>query len=234
MKLSYALVLVSTVLLLGANDGCSIQIPWPKPTPTPAPTPTPPEPTPVPTPEPTPTPSPGPTPTPTPVPTPQPTPPATACPKKLGEGARVYVNNRKHNQGFDSTVRVSGDPVFCFMIHSVQTNDCHLEGWPLRTQCEMELLKGCPIWQFRTDSNPAPQQCHDNQNAEISCDHFGSVEFRDDPKTPAFEGQPVECGQQRDSFGPNAGFFVVAHGKGQVRACRPDGLECGPFLGVDH
>lgn len=132
-------------------------------------------------------------------------------------------------------MRVRGDSAFCLLIHGVVTNDCHLEGWPLRTQCEMELLGGCPVWQFRTDANPAPKQCHDDQTAELSCDHFGSAGGgRDDPHTPAFEGTPAECGKQRDAFGPYAGFFTVAHGLGQVRACRPDWQGCGPFLKVDH
>jgi hypothetical protein len=161
-------------------------------------------------------------------------PPGTTCPKKLADGAYAYVNAKIHGQGLDATVRVYGDTAFCLMIHGVNTNDCHLEGWTLRTQCEMELIGGCPIWMFRTDSNPAIQRCHDNQNAEMSCDHFGSVEYRDDPKTPAFEGKPVECGEQRDAFGPNAGFFVIAHGKGQVQACRPDGQGCSPWRSVDH
>ena len=201
--------------------------PAPTPSPTVAPTP---EPTP------TPTPTPVPTPTPTPVPTPTPTPPPTGnvCPKELAEGAEVYMNAKPYGQGFDATVRVRGDAAFCLIIHGVNTDDCHAEGWPMRSQCEMKLLGGCPIWQFQTDTNPAARQCHDDQGAEMSCDHFGNVEFRDDPKTPAFEGTPAECGKQRDQYGPNAGFFVVAHGLGRVRACRPDGAGCSPWRAVNH
>ena len=221
------LIVLALPLLMGA-ERCSIGFPVPQPTPTPTAEPTP-------TPGPTPTPVPTPTPTPSPTPSPTPPPAETSCPKKPAEGSEVYLNAKPYGQGFDATVRIRGDKAFCFAIHQVQTDDCHLEGWPMRTQCEMELLgNGCPIWQFQTDLNPAPQSCSDNQNAEISCDHFGNVEFRDDPKTPQFEGQPVECGQQRDQYGPKAGFFTVAHGLGRVRACKPDGLGCSPWRPVDH
>lgn len=219
---------LSLLIVLGASLASmapSCNIPWP-PQPTPSPTVAP---TPEPTPEPTPTPTPAPTPTPT-------TPPAgNVCPKELAEGAEVYLNAKPYGQGFDATVRVRGDKAFCLAIHGVVTDDCHLEGWPMRSQCEMKLLgDACPVWQFQTDAAPTPQLCHDNQSAEMSCDHYGSVEQRDDPKTPAFEGTPVECGKQRDSYGPNAGFFVIAHGLGRVRACKPDGQGCSPWRGVDH
>lgn len=201
----------------------------------------------VPGPTPTPVPTPTPTPTPTPVPTPVPTPPpvASACPKPLAEGARVYLNNKVHGQGFDSTVRIAGDPETCMIVSGVPDRDCHLEGWrgpagddpTARVRCEMELLgkplglpAACPVWEGRCYSTtPGEQEC------PVTFDHFGSVEFRDDPMTPEFEGQPAECSAQRDEGGqPEAGFFTVAHGRGQVRACRPDGLECGPWVSVNH
>lgn len=211
------LVMLGLSLLLSAAPSCPI----PTPTPTPSPTPT------V---EPTPEPTPTPTPTPTPVPTPT---PGTACPKELAPGTIVYLNNKGYGQGFDATVRVKGDPAFCQMIHGVAIDDCHLEGWSGRVRCEMELIGGCPIWQFSLDAK-TPQPCVDDQYAKASCDHFGSVEYRDDPKTPEFEGEPKECGLQRDIHGPIAGFFTVAHGKAYVRACKPDGKGCGPWKGFDH
>lgn len=202
----------------------------PSPTPTVAPTPTP-EPTPTPTPAPT----PGPTPTPTPTPTPPPT--GNVCPKELAEGAEVYLNAKPYGQGFDSTVRVRGDVAFCLIIHGVNTDDCHLESWPMRSQCEMKLLGGCPVWQWRNDAHPTPQVAHQTNNDDtgMSADHFGSVEFRDDPQTAAFEGTPAECGKQRDERGePMAGFFAVVHGRGQTRACKPNLSGCSPFREVDH
>lgn len=170
-------------------------------------------------------------------------PPASACPKPLAAGAEVYLNDKPYGQGFDATVRVHGDPEFCKAIHGVAIDDCHLEGWPSRVQCEMELIGGCPVWQFSRDE-AVVIPCVDDQDALASCDHFGSVEYRDDPKTPTtgdslktlqgFEGRPLACGLQRDIHGPVAGFFTVAHGKGQVRACKPDGTGCGPWRPVDH
>jgi len=227
-------VLLCLPLLGMGPKGCSIEIPWPPPGPTPSPEPSPtPTVTPAPTPGPTPTAVPTPTPAPTPTPSPEPT---SACPKPLAEGAEVYLNNKIYGQGIDSTVRVRNDREFCRLIHGdVAVADCHLESWPTRTECEMELLGGCPVWQFRTDANPTPKPCNNDQTKDLSCDHFGSAGGgRDDPHTPAFEGTPVECGKQRDAFGPYAGPFTVAHGLGQVRACRPDWKGCGPFLKVDH
>lgn len=205
------------------------------PPPTTVPTPPVATPTPLPTAEPT------PTPVPTPLPTAPPTPPASYLPKPLADGATVYLNNKKHGQGIDSTVRVRGDLKFCQMIHGDGPNvgaDCHLEGWPNRALAEVEIADGCPVWQSRTAADMSPRRCSDGDNglgeAGISCDHFGSVEFRDDPKTPEFEGKPVECGKQRDQYGPMAGFWMVAHGKGWVRACLPNGSGCGPWVEVDH
>jgi hypothetical protein len=166
------------------------------------------------------------------------------CPKPLATGAVVYLNDKPYGQGFDSTVRVHGDPEFCWLIHGVWVNDCHLEGWPKRVECEMELIHGCPIWQFTVDGGTTVGPCVDNPSARASCDHFGSVEYRDDPETPTtgdtvwtlkgFEGRPLECGLQRDAYGPMAGFFTVAHGIGNVRACKPDRAGCGPWWPFDH
>lgn len=161
-------------------------------------------------------------------------PPVSYCPKPLAPGSKVYMRNKGYGQGFDSTVRVYGDPAFCYRIHGVNVIDCHLEGWPNRAKCEMELISGCPIWQFTTDEGKTVARCSDNQSAAISCDHFGDPIFRDDPKTPEFEGKPIECGLQRDEYGPNAGFFMIAHGAGHVRACKPDGTECANWLRFDH
>jgi hypothetical protein len=167
----------------------------------------------------------------------------TFCPKLLAPGAYVYLNDKAYGQGFDSTPRVHGDPEFCRLIHGEAINDCHLEGWPKRAQCEMELMHGCPIWQFTVDGTTI-HPCVDNHAAAASCDHFGSVEYRDDPQTPTtgdtiwnlkgFEGRPLECGLQRDAYGPMAGFFTVAHGIGQIRACKPNGTGCGPWRPFDH
>jgi hypothetical protein len=166
------------------------------------------------------------------------------CPKPLAPGAVVYLNDKPYGQGFDSTVRVHGDPEFCWLIHGVWVNDCHLEGWPKRVECEMELIHGCPIWQLTVDGGTTVEPCVDSQAARASCDHFGSVEYRDDPDTPTtgdtiwtlkgFEGRPLECGLQRDAYGPMAGFFTVAHGIGNVRACKPDRAGCGPWWPFDH
>jgi hypothetical protein len=181
-------------------------------------------------PPPAPTPTPGPTPTVAPTPEPTATPVVSVCPKPLAEGAVIYVNNKRYGAGVDSTVRVSGDPEFCRLIHGVLVNDCHLEGWGKRAACEMQLLGGCPVWQYSMNATDVRGACRQAPHPEASCDHFGDPVDRDDPQTPAFEGKPAECGLQRDPAGdPTAGFFVVAHGEAWFRACRPDGAGCGPW-----
>ena len=170
-----------------------------------------------------------------------PAPGAESCPKEPAEGARVYMRNKPYGNGHDSTVWVQGDLAFCQVIHGPNaTANCHMEGWPRALDCELYLLgksidqgQACPVWQYRIGDGPA-LPCLQAPST-FSCSHFGSTTMRDDPQTPAFEGEPEVCGDQRDATGaPMAGFFVIAHGRGEVRACRPDKQECGPWRGVDH
>jgi hypothetical protein len=185
---------------------------------------------PVTPPKPTPSPTVAPTPTPEPTPTPTPPPVASACPKPLAAGSEVYLNNKRYGNGLDSTVRVKGDPAFCQMIHGVTVNDCHLEGWPKRSACEMELIGGCPIWQYSMNGADVRSACRQAPHPDASCDHWGDPVDRDDPQTPEFEGRPFACGIQRDPLGdPTAGFFVIGHGEAWFRACKPDGSGCGPW-----
>lgn len=217
-------------------------------------------PKPTPTPDPFPPPTAEPVPTPTPVPTPPP--PASAeylkaCPKPLASGATIRMAvapyPRPDGPHRDSTLYVDGDPDFCFMIHGVRVNACHLEGWPDQEACEMGLLGlsvgmpfSCPVWQYQ--DRTGIHACHDDRNPSrsTSCDHFGSTLVRDDPKTPTtgatldtlagFEGYPRECGLQRNVYGPRAGFFTSPHGTpnvpSEVRVCRPDGEGCSGWLPV--
>ena len=212
-----------------SDAACPVVNPTPEPTPEPSPSPTA-----SPTPEATPTPVPSPTPSPTPTATPG----LTPCPKVPADGSYVYLNNKRYGNGVDSTVRIHGDQEMCFLIHGVSVNDCHFEGMQGdRAACEMWLVKrqtglsgGCPVWQFLKDGNTYP--CYQAPHPDQSCDHFGDPTFRDDPQTPnVFEGQPAECGLQRNSVNdPMAGFFVITHGIYQVRACLPDGTNCGPWI----
>ncbi len=186
-----------------------------------------------------------------PPPPPPPPPDETFCPKPLAPGAEVHMKSKAYGQGWDSTVYVKGDPEFCRLISGVASNDCHLEGWPKRTECEMELLGAtarkpyaCPVWEYTPDNGTNVYDCNDDKTALASCDHFGDPVYRDDPQTPTigdtletlrgFEGRPLECGLQRDAHGPLAGFFTIAHGKAQLRACRPDGKACSAWKAFDH
>lgn len=112
-----------------------------------------------------------------------------------------------------------------------------MEGWPRRAECELELAGGCPVWEYGIAGGHQGKCLQVADDPNISCDHFGSPpgDQRDDPQTPEFEGKPAECGWQRDGMGnPMAGFFMIAHGKGAVRACAPDYGGCSPWLAVDH
>lgn len=211
-----------------------------------APSPTP-EPTPVPTAIPTPVPEPTALPTATPSPVPTATPPATTPPFPVRfpvAGSTLYMNNHRYGNGVDSTVRVRGDRELCEALHHVPvpSGDCHFDSdvWRYsgeRAAYERTILGGCPVWQVR---GLRVERCHDDQNAQHSCDHFGNTVDRDDPKTPVFEGKPVECGLQVDEFGPYAGFFMIpqrGEGSMEVRACKPsaegDDSTCGPWKLVD-
>ncbi len=171
--------------------------------------------------------------------------PENPCPKIPDPSAIIYMNDKAYGNGWDSTVRVKGDTEFCRLIHGESINDCHLEGWPKRVECEYFLLGGnCPVWEY--ESNGVIYLCHDDHNAIASCDHFGNPVYRDDPQTPTtgdtletlrgFEGEPKICGLHRDSFGPYQGYFIIAHGKASIRACRPDrdNDTCGPWRAFDH
>lgn len=232
------------VAMLGCGEINLPPFPWP--TPTPASTPTP-------TPEPTPTPTPAPTPTPTPTPTPPP-PPATDYLSFCGPISpsatielrlNCYPNcSAKHG---DTGVRVVGDVDFCQRGHGVPVANCNLEflPQPARAYCGMGLIAKaagqagalCPVWQYRDATGT--YACSNNQDASrsTSCDHFGSPLQRDDPQTPeTFEGWPLECGAQRDEFGPNAGFFATPQGTpgrpAEFRACVPGGSQCSNALPV--
>ena len=188
------------------------------------------------TPDPTPVPTPVPTPTPLPTPEPTPTPGPILFPVRFPvPSATLYMNAHRYGNGVDATVRVRGDRELCEALHHVPvpSGDCHFDSdvWlykDQRAEYEMAILNGCPTWQVR---GLRVERCHDDQGAQHSCDHFGNTVDRDDPKTAAFEGRPVECGFQRDGFGPYAGFFMIPQkgdGTMEVRACKTE-----PFEGDD-
>lgn len=173
----------------------------------------------------------------------------TACPKPLAPGATVYINdkctplrpNGTSDGRCDSTPRVRGDLVFCQLIHGPDVGaDCHLEGWGKRTECELELMGGhCPVWEWVSSLHREPQACLEDDpfaTGGMSCDHFGSPGRIDDPDTePAFEGWPPECALLKDEHAnPRSGFFTIAHGNGEVRACLPHSPQCGPWRQVNH
>jgi hypothetical protein len=163
------------------------------------------------------------------------------------QSARVYTANHRYGNGLDSTPRVQNDPELCNLLHGVFVNDCHFDstvwtGPEQRAAYEVALMGGCPVWHYRSGAEFGP--CHDDRtHAAVSCDHFGSAyqDGRDDPQTPAFEGEPKACGRQRDEYGPMAGFFTIPQCPGEsrecaVRSCPPNdagGANCGPWVLVD-
>jgi hypothetical protein len=192
-----------------------------------------PSPTAQPTPLPSPSPSPSATPT-TPTTTTTTTLPAVSALPESCKSAEVYMGDNYYGQGLDSSVRWRGSEQCCRDLgHQNTSRDCHAEGYPQRLAAELEALGGCPIWQGSVDGKNW-FRLEDNQGAPLSGDHFGNTVDRDDPQTPEFEGEPKVCGKQRGQYGPNAGFFVIAHGKGFVRACKPDGTGCGAARAIDY
>ena len=216
-------------------------VPSPTPTPTPVPTV---EPTPVPTPTSTPIISPTPPPTPSPTPTPV---VGVQCPAKVvaayaaAPNRALYINAKRYNSGVDSTYRVRSSSFdLCAAIgHDNPSKDCHFEDPSLtvdeRGACEILFGGGCPVWNWKSGSDGG--HCsNDTSGTTVSCDHFGDPTFRDDPKTPQFEGRPKACGNQTDKFGYNAGFFAQPQcTPGQecsVQACLPDRSVCSGWVRV--
>jgi len=241
-------------------------IPWPTPTPAPTPTPTPvptPTPTPTPIPEPTPTPAPTPTPTPTPAPTPTPVPPGQVFPVRFPlPSAIIYMRNHRYGNGVDSTPRVNGDRELCESLHHVPVpaGDCHFDSdvWQhpeQRADYEGLVLAGArngqpvpanglgPIWEYKAGGQQRQCRQREDDFDNTSCDHFGSAAsgWRDDPKTPEFEGRPAWLSAQRDEYGPYAGWFMIPQTSGPtfgtlVRSCLPgrlgDDATCAPWVEV--
>jgi hypothetical protein len=171
---------------------------------------------------------------------------AVDCPPKPGPricpmwplpaGAMKYLGMKTYGQGHDTSLRVRGSKEWCAEAgHANASQDCHLEGWEPRLECELKIMGGCPIWQYSQDGGQTWKPClQEGPQDGMSCDHFGDVKLRDDPQTPVFEGLAA-CGAQRDERGhPMAGLFAIVHGRGKVRACLPDGTGCSGPADVDH
>jgi hypothetical protein len=168
--------------------------------------------------------------------------PVTSCPKDLAPDATLSMANKSWGQGWDSTLYVTGDPDLCEKIHGVRVNRCHLEGWPKRLDCELELLgktvgkpQACPVWEYAKSQTGYFTSCVERAgDPAVTCDHFGTTALRDDPATDVFEGYPTVCSFQRDPAGdPTAGFFMIAHGTGYIRACLPNHTGCADPIFVD-
>ncbi len=162
--------------------------------------------------------------------------------QRFGSGW-IYVDSGKEIAGdvvilgADSSIRIRGSAEYCAALgHTTPATDCNLEPWPKNAECSMELAGGCPVWQYQNELEQIGQCEQVAVDPNLSCDHFGSTEYRDDPETPdTFEGRPIECGLQRDALGnPKAGFFCQPHGKGWARACLAKQATCGQWLPVDH
>lgn len=165
-------------------------------------------------------------------------PPVVGCPWKLSDypGTFLAANTKYYGQGLDHTTLVNGSAKYCAdrgWTDGRSSCQVAIDGDPAKVVCEIEFGKGCPVFQFRAAG--VVRQCVNNQNDLMSCDHFGSTEYRDDPATPAFEGQPAECAAQKGPYGYEAGFFAIVHGNGEARSCVDKTFTaCGPWLAVNH
>jgi hypothetical protein len=165
-------------------------------------------------------------------------------------GTTLRMNNKRWGGGAvqESTLLVVGSRDHCASIGLFDPdgvtgrNVCPpaKDGDPERVTLELAWLgkvvnkpHACPVWQYTPDK-VLVIPCNNDHQALASCDHFGSPGAEDDDKTPAFEGEPKECGDQQNAFGPFAGFSTRPHsgGKGFARACLPDYSGCGPWIPV--
>lgn len=185
-------------------------------------------------------------------------PPTSSCPIAPTPGSSTWVDAKPYGQGLDTEPRTD-DQAMCRAIYGEgwTGSSCHFEGLPpaQRSACEMQLLGGCPTWQWAPSTSGPWTAARQASHPVLSVDHFGDPVYRDDPQTPTtghtletlhgFEGQPLACGLQRDERDdPMAGFFVIAHGRALVRACDANGQHCGecrlpsggkaPGCEVDH
>ncbi len=163
------------------------------------------------------------------------TPLPESCPASPIDG-RKYINTRciTSDPGatgcakLDSTPRVDGE--FCGRATgdpTIRSCKANPEGSGFRG-CDTEFLGApCPIWQ-RANSPTGPwERCleHDGDVIRIACDHFDQWD----------ESRPYtgRCQLNVDE-NPIAGFYVVAHGLGFLRACTADASVCSDPVKVDH
>jgi hypothetical protein len=169
------------------------------------------------------------------VPIPPPTPPPlTGCPASPVPLDKRYIQTKvvRRDEGtglpgtIDSTPRVRDHDYCARATGDASIFDCKANpegsGYSL---CDTEFLGGwaCPIWQYSVNGG-SWARC-DPSEGEITCDHFDGWN----------EQQPYTGPCERNSQGsPIAGFVMVAHGQGYVRACTRDGVVCSPGQAVDH
>ena len=158
-----------------------------------------------------------------PVVTPPPPPVVSQCPMEIPAEGR-WINIKPYGQGYDSTPRVKNQ-AYCERMTGIGgVPDCKAnpEGSG-NDACDTAFLGApCPIWEQSLDGKnwgrclPTP--------ADISCDHFEHWNER----------QPYTGNCQKNLEGsPVAGFFMIAHGKGFVRACNSDSTICSQSKAVD-
>lgn len=157
---------------------------------------------------------------------------AADCPP-IDPAAHLRIPARPYGKkGAYTELIVLDSPTTCLALNPADPdpNNCHFEGWKTQQRCERYLIKKfgdgkgeCPIWWARTPANGVFRCREDDPNGNsMSCDHFGSADKRDNPKTTEFEGKPEVCGLQRDDKGkPEAGFFTIVLGNGDYGASLP-------------
>jgi hypothetical protein len=121
--------------------------------------------------------------------------------------------------------KVTGNPD----IHSCKANP---EGSDLKS-CDLQFLGvPCPIWQYSLTGAGNWQRCLPDgigpDGQPFSCDHF-------DGWAEAMGTYTGQC--QHDNTGllaPVAGFGMVPHGSGYVRACDALGVVCSGKIAVNY
>jgi hypothetical protein len=152
-----------------------------------------------------------------------PPPVVSKCPVPIPLSAR-YINRKPYGQGWDSTPRVR-DKAYCEKMTGIEgVTDCKAnpEGSG-QDVCDEEFLgQPCPTWQAYYGGQW--NFCHP-ANGEITCDHYDHWNE---------QGSYSGICQKFPNGSPSGGFFMIAHGKGKVRACDKTASVCSEPIEVDY
>lgn len=165
--------------------------------------------------------------------------PATCPPTARTMNARCVQMNADGKCITDSTPRcgdIGDGKAYCAAVTGnpgIVSCKANPEGSGLNA-CDTAFIgAACPIWEYSINGGATWKRCLPDglgANSEFSCDHFDGWT---DSSFQNYAGkcQHVETGMKA----PIAGFEMVPHGRGWVRACSADSSVCSqPITGIDY